>query len=191
MKLTNEKDIERRSRLIYSIYRPNFNLKRSDIAKAAGYTPEYISRLISGERRISDEAAKNLAVALNVRVEYLRAEDEYMTHEDFSKIMEQADNFASSINQATQDTGFLYLDAHNVTTDQLWKIPPEEDILSFITTFSSNNERYVVHIKEKKYIAITDDEYKALCDDITDFIQFKVQQLYKNHIPKGIPDSIA
>ena len=191
MKLTSEKDIERRSRLIYSIYRPNFNLKQSDIAKAAGYTPEYISRLISGERRISDEAAKNLAIALNVRVEYLRAEDEYMTYEDFSKIMEQADNFASSINQATQDTGLLYLDAHNITTNQLWKTTPEEDVLSFITSFSSHNERCVVHIKEKKYTTITDDEYKALCDDITDFIQFKVQQLYKKHTTKDIPDSVS
>ena len=36
MKLTNEKDIERRSRLIYSIYRPGFSMKRAEIAQAAG-----------------------------------------------------------------------------------------------------------------------------------------------------------
>lgn len=97
--LLSPDDAERRSHLIYSFYRPNSPItKKETLAQKAGYSPEYIARLFSGERRVSDEAAKNLALSLGVREEYLLGKDDYMTIEDYQKVMQQADSLASAIN---------------------------------------------------------------------------------------------
>lgn len=184
MKLTNEKDIERRSRLIYSIYRPGFSMKRAEIAQAAGYTPEYLARLISGERRVSDEAAHNLAIALNVRETYLLGVDEYMTDADFNKVMAQADNMASTINQTALAHDYFY------TGDTMPELSANdrltEEILSFIKDAVESEKRYIIKLKEKRYVDISDDEYKLFCDDISDYIHFKIQQLYNQHSKKDL-----
>lgn len=184
MKLTNEKDIERRSRLIYSIYRPGFSMKRAEIARAAGYTPEYLSRLVSGERRVSDEAAHNLSIALNVREAYLLGDDDYMTEADFNKVMAQADSMASTINQTALIHDYFY------TGDSLPDISANdrltEEMLTFVKEAIESEKRYIIKIKEKRFVDISDEEYKTFCDDISDYIHFKIQQLYEHHLKKDI-----
>ena len=116
MKLTNETDIEKRSRLIYSIFRPGYNYKRSDIAKLAGYSPEYLSRLVSGERRVSDEAAHNLAPALGVREEYLLLKDDYMTMDDYVKALSETNNIGILISQLAMKHWYITTETTSLPT---------------------------------------------------------------------------
>lgn len=180
-------DAERRSHLIYSFYRPNSPItKKETLAQKAGYSPEYIARLFSGERRVSDEAAKNLAISLGVREEYLLGKDDYMTSEDYQKVMQKADSLASVINQCALTNHFYYTGANPI--DILEDMSFDEKTKAFITAAHSINQRTLLNLNDQYYINITDEEYKTLCDDISEYIQFKLQQLYnhrsKNRIPK-------
>lgn len=181
----NPEDAERRSRLIYSYYRP-FGMKKrkEDIAREAGYTPEYLARLFSGERRVSDEAAKNLANALGVRAEYLLLKDEYMTPADFDQAMTEADSLGKAINHTAIAKDFFNTGVLPESISDLEKI--NEDVVTFINNSHAEGKRLLVNIKEKKYIQMDDDTYKSLCDEIADYIEFKLQQLYRNSVKKEL-----
>ena len=173
-------DAERRSHLIYSFYRPNSPItKKETLAQKSGYSPEYIARLFSGERRVSDEAAKNLAISLGVREEYLLGKDDYMTLEDYQKIMQQADSLASAINQCALTNHFYYTgaDPTDIPEDKSF----DEKTRTFISTAHNIKQRSLINLADQYYIDITDEEYKTLCDDISEYIQFKLQQLYNHH----------
>lgn len=61
-----------------------------------------------------------------------------------------------------------------------------EEILSFIKDAVESEKRYIIKLKEKRYVDISDDEYKLFCDDISDYIHFKIQQLYNQHSKKDL-----
>lgn len=186
MKLTNEADIERRSRLIYSIYRPGYEHKRSDIAKAAGYSSEYISRLISGERRLSDEAAHNLAPVLGVREEYLQLKDNYMTMDDYTTALSETNDIGILISQ-------IALKHKYITTETISLLLSEEKLSEPIRSFLIQNRyvygkpHHIVNLNNNKYISINDERFKALCDDISDYIDFKISKLFSQNKQYDIP----
>lgn len=184
MKLKNPTDIERRSRLIYSIYRNGFTMKRSEIALNAGYTPEYISRLISGERRVTDDAIHNLAPVLGVREAYLLGQDDFMTQTDLDKALQKADAFSANINQAAATINFVYTGCppHDMTDITKCK----SHVQDFINDKVISKERLFINTKEEYYVEISEDEYKDFCDDISSYIQFRIQQFYKKHSKKTI-----
>lgn len=177
MKLTNDTDIERRSRLIYSIYRPGYNQKRSDIANLAGYSPEYLSRLISGERRLSDEAAHNLAPALGVREEYLQLKDDYMTIDDYTAALSETNDIGILISQ-------IALKHKYITAETISLLLSDEEFSEPIRSFLIHHKyaygkpHYVVNINNNKYISIDDEHFKTLCSDISEYIEFKISKLF-------------
>lgn len=179
MKLTNETDIERRSRLIYSIYRPGYNSKHSDIAKSAGYSPEYLSRLISGERRLSNEAAHNLAPVLGVREEYLLLKDDYMTMDDYTSALSETNNIGILISQ-------IALRHKYITTETISLLLSDEKLNEPIRSFLIQNRyvygkpHYIINLNSNKYISIDDEHFKTLCNDISDYIEFKISKLFSN-----------
>lgn len=186
MKLTNETDIERRSRLIYSIFRPGYNYKRSDIAKLAGYSPEYLSRLVSGERRVSDEAAHNLAPALGVREEYLLLKDDYMTMDDYVKALSETNNIGILISQ-------LAMKHRYITTETTSLISSEEELNNSIHSFiiqhqySYGEPHYIINLSNNKFITINDEQFKTLCNDISDFVEFKFSKLFSQNKQYDVP----
>lgn len=148
MKLTNPDDIERRSRLIFSIYRVGAaQQKRADIAEKAGYTPEYLSRLISGERRVSDEAARNLALVLGVREEYLICKDDYITDEDYQKVLDTTNSIGKAISQVANILGYYDTDSiSNILFANL-----DKDVEKFIihNRLENSQKHCLINIKEK------------------------------------------
>lgn len=180
MKLTNEADIERRSRLIYSIYRPGYEHKRSDIAQSAGYSSEYLSRLISGERRLSDEAAHNLAPVLGVREEYLQLKDNYMTMNDYTAALSETNNIGILISQ-------IALKHKYITTETISLLLSDEELSEPIRSFLIKNRyaygkpHYIINLNSNKYVSINDEHFKTLCDDISDYIEFKISKLFSQN----------
>lgn len=187
MKLVNETDIERRSRLIYSIYRPGYDYKRSDIAKSAGYSPEYLSRLISGERRLSDEAAHNLAPVLGVREEYLQLKDDYMTIDDYTAALSETNDIGILISQ-------IALKHKYITTETISLLLSDEELSEPIRSFLIQHKyaygkpHYIVNLKSKKYITINDELFKTLCNDISDYIEFKISKFFSQSKQYEIPE---
>ena len=51
---------------------------------------------------------------------------------------------------------------------------------------NGEKESIIIKLKEKRYVDISDDEYKLFCDDISDYIHFKIQQLYNQHSKKDL-----
>lgn len=46
------------------------NMKRSDIARATGYSHQHISDLLAGERRWNEESIRRVCEALDIQVSY-------------------------------------------------------------------------------------------------------------------------
>lgn len=44
-------------------------LKKSDVAKSSGYSHQYISDLLSGERRWNEDAINRVSEALGIKIE--------------------------------------------------------------------------------------------------------------------------
>lgn len=61
------------------------NLTQKQLAELTGYTPQYISNIIVGKKKLSIEAARNISRKLNVREKYLLCEDDYKTEGEMWK----------------------------------------------------------------------------------------------------------
>lgn len=169
---------ERRSRLINAYYVGGHgDMSKQELADKAGYTPEYISRLFSGERKISDDAAKTLAKVLGVREEYLLLKDDYMRKSDFALLLQAADSYAGMIQSALVDEGYLYTGAGTLDLPDFAEVLQDK----FISDACSNHERIIVNAEEETFIQLSETEYKEFCDDLSAYIQFKVQRLFKTH----------
>ena len=166
MKLKNlsKEDLERRSRLITCYYSSDNKLSKTDLANSAGYSIEYIARLFSGERRISDEAAKNIAKALNVRKEYILCIDNYKTTEEFNSAINRINSITAAINSFSFDNNYLTSYTH---------IENNNNASSDDNCYKS---RYLINTKEEKFVELSFDEYIALCNEISDYINFKLER---------------
>jgi len=47
-----------------------FELKTSDVARAAGYSYQYIHDLLAGERRWNEDSIKRVSKVLNITIDY-------------------------------------------------------------------------------------------------------------------------
>ncbi|WP_336774226.1 helix-turn-helix domain-containing protein [Paenibacillus sp. MMO-58] len=59
-------------------------IKRSDVAKASGYSHQYISDLLSGDRRWNEVSINKVSAALNIKIN--------LTHEPSKEETEAAVN---------------------------------------------------------------------------------------------------
>ena len=188
----SKNDILRRTRLIYSIYSGNnFKRTRGEIAQSAGYTPEYLSRIISGNRRLTNEAAKHFSIALNVREEYLLGEDEYMTEEDLAKEFDTQNKISNSIFSISYiHDNILFSKLLSKFATELIDFNQMEKQKSEKTKFliESEKKNIILNLHNNKYIELSDKEYFSLCDEISQYIQFKIEYLFKtkknNYIPQ-------
>jgi len=173
-------DKERRFRLISSYYRKGTkDMSRPELAEKSGYSVEYISRLISGKKRVSDEAARCLSKALHVRKEFLLCKDNFMLEEDYNKEMEKVRALGLLINKVMIDHGFINTDVP-LTTPSNTQVK-NKNILSFIKKNKATGKRLLINIEDNEYIELQDTTYRNLCKDIADFIEYKIKQLYKNY----------
>lgn len=187
IKNLSDEDSARRTRLIYCIYNVENSVRsKSEIAESAGYTPEYLSRLISGERRVSDEAVKHFAKALNVRKEFLLGLDDYMTEKDYQTAFKNMDDIGSSISSiSASNSNRVY--SPFIFEPILRKKIEDSDFLSFL--IASRNSSYWIDLDSKRYIEITADEYVSLCDEISEFIKFKIDRLFNKKNAKNYSEN--
>ncbi|OAZ43362.1 helix-turn-helix domain-containing protein [Paenibacillus polymyxa] len=52
------------------------DLKRSDVAKASGYSHQYISDLLSGERRWNEDSINRVCDALGIKIEIKQPDEQ-------------------------------------------------------------------------------------------------------------------
>lgn len=176
----NSDDRERRTHLIYSYYRNGVdNMPRSELAERCGYSIEYISRLFSGKKRVTDEAARCLAKVLHVREEYLLCKDNFMLEEDYQKEMEEVRALGFLINKIVIDQGFINTDIPITTLSKTQT--KNKNMLSFIKKSQNMGKRLLINIEDNEYIELQDKTYRNLCKDIADFIEYRIKQLYKNY----------
>lgn len=57
----------------------NNHITQSDLAQKSGYTPQYISYIVTGRKKLSTDAAIAFAKILNIRPEYLLCHDDFKT----------------------------------------------------------------------------------------------------------------
>lgn len=197
MKFKNlsEEDTIRRSRLIYSIYTGSNSKKtHRDIANSAGYSPEYLSRIISGNRRLTDEAAEQLASVLHVRKEYLLGEDEYMTEDDYKRAIDKHNELSKSIFNISQLHDNVVFSKHfqeylegSIDSNNTEK----QDDTSIHFLIDARQKNIILDLKTEKYIELSDNEYFSLCEEIAQFIQFKINNLFKVKGNKFIPKKLS
>lgn len=163
----------RRSRLISAFYRNQYqSMSRAEIAEKAGYSPEYISRLFSGERRISDEAAKVLSPILGIREDYLLGKDTYMTEEDYRNSVRIADSVWSNFGLINRHCEFCIYEVDKIP-DELPGFKKED--IDYIRENVSDATRIVIDMTKKTGTPISDSEYKDIMAEIADYADYRLK----------------
>lgn len=178
------KDKNRQARLIYSYYRPGRPvMSKEELAERAGYSPEYISRLFSGARRISDEAAKSLSKALDIRKEYLLGKDDFMTREDYQKAREIKYSIGVSISEIALFKGFLITAI--LPSGSIMKAGEKgilnEDMRTKLLRLPSDSNGGMIDLSSQVYAGFDNLSWESICDEVADFVDFKLKQFFTRH----------
>ena len=187
----SEQDRLRRTRLIQAIYNNNNHQRtKGEIAQSAGYTPEYLSRILSGERRLTNEAAKHFSKVLYVREDYLLGKDPYMTQDDLEKA-----TFMNTVIGTFVSKISFYHDKRFFSGsfyDFLDELPPFDDPVFCSPDFAdflykARYKTYYIDFYNEKYVELTNDEYMDFCEEIAHFIKFKIDYLFETKIVMKMP----
>lgn len=185
------KDRERQERLIYSYHRAGLpSMSKEELAEKAGYSPEYISRLFSGARRISDEAARSLSKALNVRKEYLLGKDDFMTGEDYKRAKEIKNSIGVSISEIALYKGFFntaVLPAASIVNAEKRGIL-DKDMRTKLMRLLYDNNGGLVDLSSQQYAGFDNICWDSICDEVADFVDFKLKQFFMKHPSFGLEE---
>ncbi|WP_448783016.1 helix-turn-helix domain-containing protein [Blautia sp.] len=122
------------------------NLKNTDLAELANYSPQQIRNYRSYRRSLTAEGARAIAPFLGVRPEYLLCEDNCKTLEEFNNL-----NIKKEISDSLKMS--VAFDIAKLTTTIVKKI-------------ETDNENYFISTKD----------YNEFRKDISDYIQMRTEK---------------
>lgn len=162
------------------------NLTQKQLAELTGYTPQYISYIIVGKKKLSVEAARTISRELKIREEYLLCEDDYMTkgeiwnksHELFNdkeKLLDSIINLAGYRRVCDYIANFKELGMDKIygpfqEKENMSKyVPDEKDGQETINTVieAPNGKRFPCNLID----------YTLLEYELIEFINFRFKQL--------------
>lgn len=163
------------------------NMSQKELAKATGYTPQYISSLVMGKKKLSSEAARNIAKSLSIRKEYLLCIDDYKTDKQQwdkrHRLFDERESILESlINQAGYRRVCDYIaNFKELGLDHLVHGPfiDDEDFVKYMPDeiLEKINLYTVIETPNGKRFACSCIDYSLLEYELVEFIHFRFKQL--------------
>ena len=192
--LSSEDEI-RRSRLKEAVNAQFPPMTKEELAEKTGYTLGYINKIFSGQRRISNTALHQFAQILNTRAEYLLGKDTVMTESDYRVKAQQSEGYSAAINISLGKSSDYYLvdkffdvEAFDQkANDQRWSRAASEInsmLHQDLNEIIQNNRRVITKAVTFDHwfdscVELSESDYYNLCDEVSDYICFKIEQLYR------------
>ena len=163
------------------------HISKAELARKSSYSYEYVIRIFSGERRVTDAAIDQFAPILNVRKEFLYGYDNIMTEQAYRAAMEFADRYTALIRLALIDCKYQLLDRKynlSVHEDELDPISMSalknlvaDGLHPILLTKDDDDYDY----GEFEFSVLDDQTYFDLLRDIQSFIKVKIQQAFEDN----------
>ena len=181
------------------------HLKQKDVAEAAHFTEQHISKLVRGKCNMTADTAMTLANVLNVRMEYLLCKDAFQTVEDLNRARSERQlqkhffepsRINDKIGELIELLGYEELEAtpanelffniempappnycegNQITDETIIPTIKKGDDVTIRTYFKTKLKRKL----DGKTILISDTKTDALFDDIIDFIKYRIDREFK------------
>lgn len=131
-------------------------MKNSELAEATGYTPVYISNLVTGNKPMSSEAARCIAEALHINQEYLLGESDCKTIYD--QYVSDAEMTSSM-----SDVMTAYFASCGLNITKTFAITPDERTFTLVPP-----RIHFPHLNSKRCIKVEnkDEEIMAVYQEI-------------------------
>lgn len=155
-------------------------MTQKKLANLSGYTPQYISNLVSGKRKMSVECARNLSKHLNVREDYLLCKDDDKT------IIDKSMSFANDKNIKNL---FGLLGIHDSDMNLIKNYPLfQPDFLDYLSekrqSIKDITEEEYEHRKE--FIDFCEKSVKNLSIELQEFALFRLKKMLGQSYEKAI-----
>lgn len=125
--------------------RENAHLTQAQLGKIVGYTPQFISALENGKKNLSFEAAHHFSKALNVRPEWLLAEDDFKTLRDRSSHLNSSYRLENGIAAMHLRDWGCFTVGYNENEDKFIIVPNDKDWIEvFYKGFDLEDERPLI-----------------------------------------------
>ncbi|WP_460644493.1 helix-turn-helix domain-containing protein [Lacrimispora brassicae] len=165
----------------------NSSITQKQLAEDTGYTPQYISNIIVGKKRLSAEAARCISKILHVRVEYLLCEDDYMTNQHWwSKRHELFENQGNILESLVSLAGYRRVCEYIANFQELGldrvvygPFQEGENIEHRIPDYYDSKMDFytVIEAPNGKRFACSSIDYSLLEHELLEFIHFRFKQL--------------
>lgn len=152
-------------------------IPQKKFAEIIGYTEQHLSLIVTGNRNLTIEAAKNIAQMMNVRVEWLMGLDNYMTQHDIDVVplVHEMDvrNGSRGAMQILANLAGYEIATENHSGKRCYSV-----------VLNSNGCRleqmdlvYIISKGGKEIGRCNDSRYHALAKEVAEFAEFKLQKL--------------
>lgn len=181
-------DIKRLDRLQQAFDQRHPHISKADLAREASYSYEYVIRIFSGERRVSDAAIEQFAPILKVRKEYLYGYDNIMTEQAYRAAMDFADKYTALIRLALTDYKYQLLDSKYDLSIHDGEM--NSFSMSSLRNFVAEGYHPILLMEddddfsEFEFSVLDNQSYFELVRDIQSFIKVKVQQAFEDNYMK-------
>lgn len=154
------------------------------------WDPVKLSRLRHGKLNLTTSVISDLAKLFNIREEYLLCYDDFRTEEERIAYEARIHSLTLKYREIFETLG--YYDALYNKDEPIMQ-PDNLSLEDFyrLLNLKLNSSVHSDHIIAKKsseftYITLTEEEHKQLLDNITDFIQFSIEKMFKSKKAKSI-----
>lgn len=125
--------------------RKDAHLTQHQLGKMAGYTPQFISAMENGRKNLSFEAAHNFSKILDVRPEWLIAEDDFKTLRDKTSHLNISYRLENGIVATHLRNWGCFTVGYNEVEDRFIITPNDKDWIElFYKGFDSTDERPLI-----------------------------------------------
>ncbi len=162
------------------------------LANGSGIIPTTISSLLNGKTGISSGHIEDIIKFVNenknsgskYRMEWLLGNDDYPTNSDYLKhLMMKNHTIADNLSQAL--SVYIALNGYDIkavapVSDKYKEVPEnDEDYLELVEEFEkAANEGYIIS-NDDRYVKISLDEFKAMANEICDYVGFRLEHMTK------------
>ena len=170
------------------------NMKQKDVAAAAHFTEQHISNIVKGKCKLTTDTARALSDVLNVRMEYLLCEDDFITDtERIISNMDSLEHITKSICTILDCKGYsLHHDKYTESAEPFKTIILDSNEVDgrsggaldnlIAEKMESATEQTTIALKhpDGRIIRISSEHFHTLLSDIENYIDYKMHMEYED-----------
>lgn len=182
-------------------------MKQKDVATAAHFTEQHISKIVKGKCKLTTDTARALSKVLDVRMEYLLYEDDYETDSDeFLLSLKKHGEITSCLCKILDRKGYSFYHDEYTESAKPYKVitidsteienTPDNKLKELIDQklyLEDKQTTFALKHPDGMIIRISSERFFSLLDDIKKYIDFKLETEFDNignyMLPKDMLDN--